>query len=46
MWYILNLTTQGEEEDPEVLAKALRKLFPSSEFFIPATVTYVGRTGW
>lgn len=42
MWYILNLTTQGEEEDPEVLAKALRKLFPSSEFFIPATVTYVG----
>jgi len=41
-WVVLELTSQGEGEDPEVLRKALNKSIKGGEVFIPAVITSLG----
>jgi DNA polymerase-1 len=43
-WVVLELSPQGEDEDPEVLASALARVFRDKtvEIFIPASVSIVG----
>jgi DNA polymerase-1 len=41
-WVVLELTPQGEDEDPEVLRKSLVKSIKGGEVFIPAVVTSLG----
>jgi 5'-3' exonuclease/transcription antitermination factor NusG len=40
-WVVLELSPQGEDEDPEVLHKALHRMMKGKEFFIPASVIKV-----
>lgn len=41
-WVVLSLTPQGEDEDPDVLRKALCRLMKGAEIFIPASIYTVG----
>lgn len=41
-WVVLELTPQGEEEDPEVLRKALSRVIKGGNVFIPASISIVG----
>jgi DNA polymerase-1 len=45
-WVVLELSPQGEDEDPEVLASALARVFRDKtvEIFIPASVSIVGES--
>lgn len=40
-WVVLELSPQGEEEDPEVLQKSINRMVKGKEFFIPASVIKV-----
>ena len=41
-WVVLELTQQGEEEDPETLKKLLARVIKGCEIFIPASISTVG----
>jgi 5'-3' exonuclease/transcription antitermination factor NusG len=41
-WVVLELTPQGEEEDPEVLRKCLGRMIKGGVLFIPASISIVG----
>lgn len=41
-WVVLELTSQGEDEDPEVLRKAFSRILKGGEVFIPAAISIVG----
>lgn len=41
-WVVLELTPQGEEEDPEVLRKCLGRMIKGGTIFIPASISIVG----
>lgn len=41
-WVVLELTPQGEDEDPEVLQAAVRRILKDSEIFVPASISKVG----
>jgi 5'-3' exonuclease/transcription antitermination factor NusG len=41
-WVVLELTPQGEDEDPDVLKKAFARIAKGGEVFIPASVSIVG----
>lgn len=41
-WVVLELTPQGEEEDPDVLRASILRILRGSEVFVPASVSVVG----
>lgn len=41
-WVVLELSPQGEDEDPDVLRKVLARVIRGGEVFIPASVSIVG----
>lgn len=41
-WVVLELTPQGEDEDPDVLRSSLLRTLRGSEIFIPASISKVG----
>jgi transcription antitermination factor NusG len=41
-WVVLELTSQGEDEDPEILRSALLRSFKGADLFIPASISIVG----
>lgn len=41
-WVVLELSSQGEAEDPDVLLEALKKPLSGAEIFIPASISIVG----
>lgn len=41
-WVVLELTSQGEDEDPEVLKKAFARIVKGGDVFIPASISIVG----
>lgn len=43
-WIVLELTPQGEEEDPDILKSSLSRSLKGSEIFIPASVSIVGES--
>lgn len=42
-WVVVELTSRGEEEDPDVLLKAIKRLI-KCEIFLPLSVSKVGET--
>lgn len=41
-WAVLELTPRGEKENPSVIEKAIQRVFPGAEVYIPATETQIG----
>lgn len=41
-WVVLELSAQGEVEDPSVLKSAIRRVLKGAEVFVPASVSVVG----
>lgn len=41
-WAVLELTPRGEKENPSVIEKAVQRVFPGVEVYIPATETQIG----
>ena len=41
-WVVLELTPQGEDEDPDVLRSSVLRVLRGSEIFVPASVSVVG----
>jgi len=41
-WVVVQLTPKGEEEDPEVLTTAIKRLIKTAEVFVPASISKVG----
>jgi transcription antitermination factor NusG len=43
-WVVLELTPQGEDEDPDVLRASLARALKGCEIFIPASISKVGES--
>lgn len=43
-WVVLELTPQGEDEDPEILTAAIRRAVKGADVFVPASVSIVGES--
>lgn len=41
-WVVLELTPQGEDEDPEVLRASVSRVLRGSEIYVPASISVVG----
>lgn len=41
-WVVLELTPQGEDEDPDVLRSSVLRILRGSEIFVPASISVVG----
>lgn len=43
-WVVLELSSQGEEEDPDILRASLSRTLKGAEIFIPASISIVGES--
>jgi 5'-3' exonuclease/transcription antitermination factor NusG len=43
-WVVFQLTSRGEDEDPDVLSAALKRMIKNAEVFVPASTSKVGES--